>query len=357
MHVPGLARMRATLRRFLPRPRPAGLILLYHRVAAPATDPQLLSVSPRRFAEHMAHLTRHFDVVGLHELAGRRTKASNGTRMVAVTFDDGYADNLSEAKPILESRNVPATVFVSTAALESGSEMWWDELERLLLHPSSLPTMLVLDVDGQRLEWDLGGDASYTLDDFSSHRTWNVLRRDDPTQRHRLYRSICRLLKPMTAEARERTLFTLRASAAAGRDGGSRARMLTQDDLRCLASGSLVDIGAHTVSHPVLAGLPLPGQRREISASKQTLEAVIGKPVSTFAYPYGTRADYTRQTASLVKEEGFALACANYPETVTAPSDAYQLPRFVVRNWTGDEFAARLAAWWEGREEEESGDR
>jgi peptidoglycan/xylan/chitin deacetylase (PgdA/CDA1 family) len=277
--------------------------------------------------------------------------------MVAVTFDDGYADNLSAAKPILESHNVPATVFVSTAALESGSEMWWDQLERLLLHPSSLPTILALDLDGQRLEWDLGGVASYTHKDFSSHRTWNVLRRDDPTERHRLYRAICRLLKPMTEEARERALFTLRASAGAGRDGGSRARMLTRGDLRCLASGRWVDIGAHTVSHPVLAGLPLPSQRREISSSKHTLEAVIGKPVSAFAYPYGTKADYTEQTASLVEEEGFALACANYPETVAAPSDAYQLPRFVVRDWTEEQFAGQVAAWWEGREGGEGSDR
>jgi len=347
--------MRATLSRFLPGPRPVGLILLYHRVAAPETDPQLLAVSPERFAEHMSYLRRHFDVVGLHELADRRMKRSTGTRMVAVTFDDGYADNLSEAKPILESHGVPATVFVSTAALESGSEMWWDQLERLLLHPSSLPTILALDVDGQRLEWDLGDDASYTVKDFTAHRTWNVLRRDDPTERHRLYREICRLLKPMAEEARERTLFTLRASAAAGRNGGSRARMLTHDDLLSLASGRWVDIGAHTVSHPVLAGLPLPTQRREISASKHTLEAVIGKPVSSFAYPYGTRADYTEQTASLVEEEGFTLACANYPDTVAAPSDAYQLPRFVVRDWTEKQFAGQVSAWWQGREEWENG--
>ena len=133
--------------------------------------------------------------------------------------------------------------------------------------------------------------------------------------------------------------------------------MLTRDDLRSLASGRWVDIGAHTVSHPVLAGLPLPSQRREISSSKHQLETVIGKPVSSFAYPYGTRADYTEETASLVQEEGFALACANYPDTVVAPSDAYQLPRFVVRDWTEEQFAGHVSAWWEGREGGGSGDR
>jgi len=75
---------------------------------------------------------------------------------------------------------------------------------------------------------------------------------------------------------------------------------------------------------------------------------------NAFAYPYGTRADYTEETASLVQEEGFTLACANYPEPVAVRCDAYQLPRFVVRDWTEQQFAGQLAAWWEGAE---SGDR
>jgi peptidoglycan/xylan/chitin deacetylase (PgdA/CDA1 family) len=107
----------------------------------------------------------------------------------------------------------------------------------------------------------------------------------------------------------------------------------------------------------VLAGLPLAAQRTEIASSKQCLEALVGRPVTTFAYPYGTRADYSTDTATLVKEEGFAVACSNYPETVTRTSDVYQLPRFVVRDWTQERFASTLAAWWDAREGDAHGDQ
>ncbi|HET8721101.1 MAG TPA: polysaccharide deacetylase family protein, partial [Nitrospira sp.] len=85
-----------------------------------------------------------------------------------------------------------------------------------------------------------------------------------------------------------------------------------------------------------------------ITASKDCLEALTGRPVTTFAYPYGTRADYTNDTARLVKEAGFALACSNYPEAVSGTSDVYQLPRFVVRDWSEERFASTLATWWKG---------
>jgi peptidoglycan/xylan/chitin deacetylase (PgdA/CDA1 family) len=357
MNMPGLSRIIAPWRKLRPRARPIGLILLYHRVAAPATDPQLLSVTPERFAGHMAYLSRHFEVVSLHELVGRRAKGDVGSRVVAVTFDDGYADNLLQAKPILEFHNVPATVFVATATLETGAALWWDELEHLLLHPSLLPHSLSLDVDGQRFEWDLGGDAQLTDEQFQAHRKWNVLRREDPTQRHRLYRSLCRLLRPMTEDTRQRTLSILRAWTGRAKDRDRDVRMLRGEDVRCLASGRWVEIGAHTVSHPVLGGLTLDVQRREIGSSKQCLEAMVGRPVKTFAYPYGTKADYTNATAALVEEQGFALACSNYPEAVTRSSDVYQLPRFVVRDWSEARFANRLAAWWDGHEGNEGCDQ
>jgi len=357
MKMPGLSRISAKLQRLLPRRRPVGLVLLYHRIAAPATDPQLLAVTPERFADQMGYLSSRFEMVSLHELVNRMPKTRGGSRMIAVTFDDGYADNLSHAKPILESCRVPATVFVATGALATGSAFWWDELEQLLLHPSRLPSSLKLAIDGQVFEWEAGGDVEYTNEDFGSHRKWNVLRGDDPTRRHGLYRALCRRLKPVTEETRQRALRDLRAWAGLTHDKRPRSQMLTNEDLRRLAEGPWVEVGAHTASHQVLANLPLVEQREEIASSKQCLEAIVSRPVRTFAYPYGTRADYSQDTAMLVREQGFALACSNYPEAVSRTSDVYQLPRFVVRNWAEERFASMLDAWWDSREGDESCDR
>lgn len=348
MKMPGLAGITGKLRRLRPRRRPVGVILLYHRVAAPATDPQLLSVAPDRFAGHMAYLSRHFEIVSLHELVRRMPNAAAGSRLVAVTFDDGYADNLSHAKPVLESCQARATVFVATAALETDSTFWWDELEQLLLHPSRLPSSLKLEIEGRAFEWDLQDDGIYTSEAFASHRTWNVLRADDPTRRHGLYRALCLRFKPLSEAARSRALSDLRAWAGLRHEDRAEPRMLTREGVRRLAGGPWVEVGAHTASHQVLAGLSLDAQRAEITASKDCLEALTGRPVTTFAYPYGTRADYTNDTARLVKEAGFALACSNYPEAVSGTSDVYQLPRFVVRDWSEERFASTLATWWKG---------
>jgi peptidoglycan/xylan/chitin deacetylase (PgdA/CDA1 family) len=111
---------------------------------------------------------------------------------------------------------------------------------------------------------------------------------------------------------------------------------------------ALIELGSHTVSHPVLSSLPAAAQQAEILGSKQRLESLIGREVSSFAYPYGSRADYTKTTTAIVRDSGFRLACANVPEGVSSSGDRLQLPRFLVRNWDGDEFERHLDTWSAG---------
>jgi len=350
-----MARVRAGLAKLSSRSQPVGLILLYHRVADLEGDPQLLAVEVQRFADQMAHLSWRYEVVTLHELIRRRSTHSDARRpLVAVTFDDGYADNLVNAKPALESAHVPATVFVASGYMEGEQQFWWDELESIFLRPSSLPEVLPLSVDGEMREWVLGRDTVYDDAQCIAYRGWNVLCREDPTRRHQLYRALCALLRPMAEADRERTLCTIRSWAGYLHATASSHRILTPQEVRTLASGPWVEVGAHTESHPVLARLPLGAQREEIGRCKERLQSVLSCPVTSFAYPYGTMADYTADTTALVKEEGYSLACSNYPERVTRDTDVYQLPRFVVRNWDQDRFRTMMESWWQGTIGEEA---
>ena len=113
-----------------------------------------------------------------------------------------------------------------------------------------------------------------------------------------------------------------------------------------LDAGGPVEVGAHTVTHPVLSAHGRDTQQREIRASKQRLEDILNRRVGIFAYPFGARADYTQETVSLVRDAGFACACSNFEGWVRRGTSAYELPRYLVRDWDGETFARELARWY-----------
>jgi peptidoglycan/xylan/chitin deacetylase (PgdA/CDA1 family) len=257
---------------------------------------------------------------------------------VVITFDDGYADNLWEAKPALEQYEIPATVFVTTGYIGRDREFWWDELERVLLQPGILPDTLTLDIDGRTLEWNLGPASRYSEHDYACHRSWNWRHRTKPTVRHRLFRRLFRLLQPLKEHARDRLLQDLRDWAGTASIVRPTHRVLTPEELGRLAEGSLLEIGAHSVTHPLLPKLPLAEQVQEIQGSKDFLEDVVGAGIGCFAYPYGAAGN----AAGAVQNAGFTSACTTSADVVFQGDDPYRLPRLYVGNWDGEEFERRI---------------
>src|SRR5262249_26471757 len=141
-------------------------------------------------------------------------------RGVVVTFDDGYADNLYGAKPLLERYDIPATVYVTNGHIGHPREFWWDELDRLLLQPRTLPATLELRLNGHTWQWKLGDAAAYTSSEYERHRDWHIEQQHDPTSRHLLLRSLYQRLHGLTAEKdREQLLEELRIWAGAESSG------------------------------------------------------------------------------------------------------------------------------------------
>jgi peptidoglycan/xylan/chitin deacetylase (PgdA/CDA1 family) len=291
----------------------------------------------------MEVLTRHFHPLDLQQFIDRFCSGQLPPRSIVVTFDDGYADNLWNAKPILARHDVPATVFVTTGYVGTDREFWWDELERLLLEPGVLPASVRLDINGTPCHRELGQATHYTSDDYARHARWDVLQPDNPTPRHELYRSLCELVRPLPQSGRQEVLSEL--LSITGRDPFARPthRILTREEVTDLADGGLVAVGAHTVSHPQLSALPVEQQREEIELSKMHLESILGRAVTAFAYPYGSRFDYSAQTVAAVRDARFASACSNFPDRMTRRTDRFQVPRLIVRDSDGDGFARQLA--------------
>jgi peptidoglycan/xylan/chitin deacetylase (PgdA/CDA1 family) len=320
-------------------------ILMYHRIADPAgeSDPWGLCVSPARFAEQLAVLRECGTPITLSALVRDHERGDVPRGGVVVTFDDGYADNLHTAKPLLERYDVPATVFVTTGHIAKDGEFWWDELERLLLAPGTLPPTLDLAIAGTMHHWDVGSAAVYQEEDRRrdrGRRAWQGAL----GSRHALYYAVWSVLLPLPFAERRDVIDAI--ASWAGDRGAARAshRVVREDELVELARGGLVDVGSHTVTHAMFPAQAAALQARELADSKTALETILGAPVTTFAYPHGERAP---ESPGLVRDAGFACGCTVVAEPVWKGSERYELPRFAVEDWSGEEFARRLARWLE----------
>jgi peptidoglycan/xylan/chitin deacetylase (PgdA/CDA1 family) len=298
---------------------PPVLVLLYHRVTTLSSDPEMLAVTPDNFRAQIRFLKENFPIVRFEEDWANVRKPA-----IAITFDDGYADNALEALPILEEAGAPATFFVSTGTIGTSREFWWHELERIILETQSLP-------------------ATFSLDDISSGKTWPT-----GTGRHRqeFYHEIVRLMTDTDILRRDDWLGQLRTWAESKENPADINRAMSIGELKLLAASRWVTIGAHTVSHCRLSSLPPEAQRDEITASKRQLENWLERDITTFSYPFGRRSDYTRQSAALCQEAGFSRVAANFPGQAHRWTDPYQIPRHLIRNWPVEVFAEKLREFW-----------
>lgn len=337
----GIGRAKNLMRRARNRVLPGALILLYHRVGEPELDPQLLAVSRRHFEEHLQVL-RRFRRIALGQLPAPDRA---GPPRIAVTFDDGYADNLKNAKPLLEKYDTPATMFVSSGYVLGRRPYWWDELAQLLLKPGPLPAILSVAIGRAKRQWPLDDEAAYGRI-HARNRAWSVASPVDPSRRHAAYRELCTAIRGLAPAVRTKALDNVRA--ALGSPPMDEGEACTPEEVRRLREPGLIEIGGHTCAHPILSRLSVDEQQREISAGKAALEEILGEPIRAFAYPFGARGDYTAETVECVRRAGFERACSNFGGRVRGSSDPFQLPRYLVRDWDGETFARNLAGWLRG---------
>ena len=336
---------RSLARRLLVR---RAVILAYHRVTQVDFDPECLCVEPDRFLEQLEVLRSDYNVIPLAELQRRLDDgAAVPRKAVVVTFDDGYADNLLAAKPLLDHCDVPATCFVTSGKLDQAAEFWWDELEHLLLEPATLPDVLSLQIDGKPYSWSLREDPEHAgpVSDGTT-LAWNVLQTTTPTPRQRAYKELAAILRTHDATVQDAVMQQLAAWAGVKRVVRDTHRPMRPEEVVSLGEGGLVEVGAHTVTHPVLSARAPEAQRREIENAKQQLEHILNRRVGAFAYPFGARGDYTGDTVRIVRDARFACACSNFPGWVRRGTNPHELPRYLVRNWSGDEFARNLESWY-----------
>jgi peptidoglycan/xylan/chitin deacetylase (PgdA/CDA1 family) len=327
--------MRALLRRFRRSRRrdPQPAILMYHRIAAPAVDPWGLAVRPDRFEAQLAWLAAKRTPLSMPELVRRLQLGSIPDDAVAVTFDDGYGDNLAQAAPRLQAADVPATVFLAAAAIGQRREFWWDEVARgILSREEGLDVDVRVNGSVVRLAFDAMTAADAAAAD--GWRAWQEPR----SARQRTYLDLWGALRNASAGARDAALERFRELAAIPPPQPGDLPMTAAEVSRL--RGYDVAVGGHTLTHPVLPQLTPAEQRREILDGKWLCEQLAGSPIDGFAYPHGA---VDAECRAAVRDSGFKWACSTAHGFVAAASDPFALPRIFVQDWDAAALEAALS--------------
>jgi peptidoglycan/xylan/chitin deacetylase (PgdA/CDA1 family) len=283
-------------------------ILRYHAVCGPegyAYAHPGICTTPENFEKHIAYLTSAYNVLRLEDavraLAGREPLPPNA---VAITFDDGYADNLQAAR-ILAKYGASGTFYLTAGCLAGGGDPFWPAELRYLV--GSLPSRRIA------LE---AGPARVTLDIQAT------------TDRTSVVRQLTKVFKSYPIPVREELREQLRAHAE--KDLDIPRVMLTWDEVREMHTLGMT-LGSHTMTHPNLPNAGLEAARREVELSKATIEREIGAPVTMFSYPNGGADRYmTPEVAQVVRDTGFAAATTSRNAFADAKSDLFALERVQV---------------------------
>lgn len=312
--------------RFLPfmvaHPHWDGLLILnHHRIGDPNAsllDRGVFSATADGLDAQLAILKRMVTIIhprDIHTVLDRPRG-----RHVLLTFDDGYRDNYDTAFPILLSHGVHATFFLCSGFIDNPHVPWWDEIAWMVRSSS-------------RCDLPMGEWMSQTLS----------LRQADRDQTIKL---LLDRYKTLPASNTEAFLAFLAEATGRGRCDAALGEHLwmTWDMAREMAAAGM-EIGGHTVTHPVLARLPIGRQQSEIAGCQDRLKRELGAPASQFAYPVGARDAFTAETQRLVADAGFDMAFSFYGGYSAAGRyDPYDIPRaYVAHDTRSTTFEAMLA--------------
>lgn len=337
--VAAVRRAKRLRQRLRVRGRPHAVALMYHRIATPTADPWDLSVSPAHFAEHLEVLRGWAACRSFGDLAASVAASRRPHRMAAITFDDGYRDNLENALPLLEAAGTPATAFVLSGVIGARREFWWDSLTRVFLETAELPETLELATTSGTRVWRMGPAARC---DAAQMRLLTRVRLPFDVRLHprlRLLAEVREVLFRADAVEAARLAEALLDWAGLERGGAPLDQPLTEAEIRRLSASGLVEIGAHTVTHRPLDLLPPAEALAELVGSRAVLREIVGREIETVAYPYGR---FGPDTPRLAAQACFAAACTTVEWVAVGAVDPYRFPRIMARNWDGDAFARIL---------------
>jgi peptidoglycan/xylan/chitin deacetylase (PgdA/CDA1 family) len=314
-----LSRIRAACRADIP-------ILAYHRIwdlheeDRFPFDVELVSAGIADFRWQMEYVRQNFDPITFETLLKIVDGAAvSPPRPIVITFDDGFEDNYLHAFPILNSLDIPATIFLSTGYIGTEQTFWYDRLAHLILRAP---------------------EGELTLNGL----TQSVALPADVALRRLAIRNVLGELKRMPNERRLEVLEDLESKTGSAGDqlAALESRAMNWNQVRAMSSAG-IEFGSHTVTHPILANLNDEELNFELVESRRVIEAQIGKSVSVISYPVGGRSAFNGRVQDAVAQAGYRLGLSYIPGTNRLRNmDRYGMRRQHVERYTQHPYFAAL---------------
>ena len=311
-------------------------VLNYHRVGSRASGGFIpnISASPEDFSRQMDYLKKYYSVVSLVDVIewtyGKKTLPRNP---VLITFDDGYRDNYINAYPILKQYDFPFVVFLTSGYIGQTKLFYWDLVAYCFEHTT----------------------YDHATLPYAGQKSWT-----DKESRQSVMDAWIELLKLRTEDEKQRSIASLPEILNISVPDAALGRlMLNWDEVREMCANG-IDFGSHTITHPILTRVSLDHAFVELVGSKAEIEAEIGKPILSLAYPNGKSADFDEATLELAKRAGYKVGFTLLPgpttqqEAINSPFSIRRiyidfqddLPRFAAKLVGARRFASRIRTFW-----------
>lgn len=287
-----------------------GSILMFHRIQSgcalsPFGASSRGDVAPEAFVAMTDALREEgIEIVSLDEALARLADSRGSRPFVSLTFDDGYRDNYDHLWPIVREREIPVTIYVTPGFIDRTAPMWWYGLDAIIARHDRVALRFA---EGERTA------RARTL-----------------AEKESAFAGLRQALLTASAASRRSALASMGERYAIDFPAIADAAAMTWDMVGELAESGLVEIGAHTASHPPLATLSAANAYAEIRGSKERLEEEIGRPVRHFAFPYGDVTTTGLRETELAAQAGFASATTTRQGALFAAHSRtpHALPRF-----------------------------
>jgi CelD/BcsL family acetyltransferase involved in cellulose biosynthesis/peptidoglycan/xylan/chitin deacetylase (PgdA/CDA1 family) len=290
-------------------------VFIYHRVNDDA-DPFLPALSTDVFRWQMEYLAKNFPVVRLDDLVTGNLPKNSGNHCVAITFDDGYRDNYTNAFPILRELGLPASIFLISGCMEGDVLPWYDQV-----------SLAFKITTAGEMDFHAAGGPSGSMEGRS--------------QRLSAMRNTLNWLWAMQEPERLRWTQELFAALRLSAAPLLPNYFLDWNQVREMSRQN-IEFGAHTVTHPVLTRVTGERLREELAGSKKAIESRLQREVRHLAYPFGGPQDFSEETKAAARECGFASALTTLWGFNQAGDDPYELRRFSLWETDPSMFALKL---------------